>query len=89
MTPAPNLATQEALERWIRAALARALERPEDDIGLETEFDTLGLPSLEAVSLSGELEEALGRPVDANIVFDHPSVARLAAALSREERADA
>jgi acyl carrier protein len=86
MTPptAADLSTRENLERWIRTALARALERPETDIALDADFDSLGLPSLEAVTLSGDLEDALGRPVDANVVFDHPSIARLAAALTTE-----
>jgi acyl carrier protein len=62
----------------IRAGLARALDVPEDSLEDAREFDDYGLPSLEAVELAGDLEDFLGREIDAEIIFDHPSIDRLA-----------
>jgi acyl carrier protein len=62
----------------IRAALARALEIGEASLDDDRDFDAYGLPSLEAVELAGELEDFLGREIDAEAIFDHPSISRLA-----------
>ncbi len=66
------------LRSFIRAVLARALSRAPEDIDDNMDFDALGVPSIEAVMLTGELEDWLGRPVDAEAALDHASVARLA-----------
>ncbi len=70
--------TEPALRTWIRAALARALGLSVTKIDDEQDFDAYGLPSLEAVMLTGDLEDLLGRPVDAEAALEHASVARLA-----------
>lgn len=75
--------TEADLRAWIRDALARALSLPADAIDDEREFDAYGLPSLEAVMLTGDLEDWLGRPVDAEAALDHASVARLARHLAQ------
>lgn len=75
---AHTVMTEPDLRDWIRSALARALALPVAAIDDECDFDTYGLPSLEAVMLTGDLEDLLGRPVDAEAALDHASVARLA-----------
>ncbi|MBL8558072.1 MAG: acyl carrier protein [Hyphomonadaceae bacterium] len=62
----------------IRASLASALSVAESTLDDDRDFDAYGLPSLEAVELAGELEDFLGREIDAEAIFDHPSVAQLA-----------
>ncbi|MDX2234289.1 MAG: acyl carrier protein [Hyphomonadaceae bacterium] len=69
---------ETALRAWIRAALAQALSMPPEAIDDEQTFDAYGLPSLEAVMLTGDLEDWLGRPVDAEAALAHASVAALA-----------
>lgn len=70
--------TEHELRAFIRAALARALQLEAREIDDDLDFDSLGLPSLEAVMLTADLEDWLGRPVDAEAALDHASVARLA-----------
>jgi len=70
--------SEAELRGFIRDALARALHMGPSEIDDEREFDALGLPSLDAVMLTGELEDWLGRPVDAEAALEHASVARLA-----------
>ena len=76
LTGAPP--TETELRDWIRAALARALGLADTEIDDERKFDAYGLPSLEAVMLTGDLEDLLGRPIDAEAALEHASVARLA-----------
>jgi acyl carrier protein len=66
------------LRVWIRESLARALQIDAGSIDDDEDFDALGLPSLEAVMLTSDLEDRLGRPVDAEVALEHASVARLA-----------
>lgn len=70
--------TEADIRAFIRAALAAALHLPPDSIDEERDFDAYGLPSLEAVMLTGDLEDWLGRPVDAEAALENGSVARLA-----------
>ena len=77
--------TEAALRDWIRGALARAMGLATTEIDDDREFDAYGLPSLEAVMLTGDLEDLLGRPVDAEAALDHASVTRLARHLASNE----
>lgn len=67
-----------AWEDWLLARLGAALGQPPEALDPELAFVELGLDSVLLVELSGELEEALGQPLDPNLLFEHPSVARLA-----------
>lgn len=69
--------TEDDLRPLIRAMLARALRIEPAEIDDDQEFDALGLPSVEAVMLTGELEDLLGRPINAEAALEHASVARL------------
>lgn len=70
--------TEAQIRAQIRASLASALSVAENTLDDERDFDAYGLPSLEAVELAGELEDFLGREIDAEAIFDHPTVSQLA-----------
>lgn len=76
--------SEAELRDWIRRALGRALQRDPQDIDDDADFDALGLPSLEAVMMTGDLEDWLNRPVDAELAMLHASVARLARHLATQ-----
>ena len=73
-----DLLTEARMRIWLTESVARALARPLEADDETRTFDELGLSSLEAVVLAGDLELFLGRPIDANVAFDHPSIAALA-----------
>jgi acyl carrier protein len=58
----------------IRARVAQRLNRAAAEIGLLTPWSELGLDSLEAANLSGEIEKALGRRIDPAALWDHRTV---------------
>ncbi|MBI5768908.1 MAG: thioester reductase domain-containing protein [Verrucomicrobia bacterium] len=74
--PAPDAA---ALQQWLVARVAAALKISATSVDPHAPLATLGLDSLAAVELSGDLEKHLGRAVAPTIVYDHPTIARLAA----------
>jgi acyl transferase domain-containing protein/acyl-CoA synthetase (AMP-forming)/AMP-acid ligase II len=77
----------DSLIQWLRTAIAAELDlpRPEDldpDVGL---FD-LGLTSALAVELRARLEPLVGRSLPATLVFDYPTISKLATHLAGQSR---
>nr|WSY54834.1 amino acid adenylation domain-containing protein [Streptomyces sp. NBC_00886] len=64
-------------EELLAGIFAEVLEV--DRVGLDDDFFTLGGHSLRATRLIGKVRRALGTEVPIRAVFDHPTVARLAA----------
>jgi len=69
-------------EKQIRDRLVREIAAsagvPIEQIDSREPFASYGLASLEAVYLIGTLEEWLGIPLDATLMWDHPTVDALA-----------
>jgi acyl carrier protein len=72
----------EAIQKWILEWLAREMQIPADDLDAAKSFESFGMTSLLAVTMTGDLEDWLGREVDPAIMYDHPTVAGLAGALA-------
>jgi amino acid adenylation domain-containing protein len=72
---APELARVRA---WLVARIAERTGRAAREIDPRASFASLGIDSVAAVGLSGELEEWLGRTLPPTLLFDHPSIGRLA-----------
>ncbi|WP_010539911.1 polyketide synthase Pks13 [Dietzia alimentaria] len=66
------------LREWLRGWVCRAtgldLSKVTDDRSLEE----YGLSSRDAVTLSADLEDLVGRPLDATVAYQHPTIASLA-----------
>ncbi len=68
-SPAPT-----ALLPWLAAAIARTLELAPEQIDVDADFDGFGLDSVQAVALSGELSDHLGRELPATLLYEHRSI---------------
>nr|WP_218007388.1 non-ribosomal peptide synthetase [Nocardia otitidiscaviarum] len=75
---APVTATQRRVAETMAELLGRAVDR----VGLDDDFFALGGNSLSAAKLSARLSTRLGAPVAMRTVFEHPTVAALAAAVA-------
>src|SRR5438874_10793765 len=75
--------TAEAIQAWLIDRLAAQLAIAPDEIDVRAPFASYGLGSIHAVSLSGELERWLGRPLAPTLVYDFPSVQALARQLAQ------
>ena len=65
---------REWLRGWVCRATGLELSQVTDDRSLEE----YGLSSRDAVTLSADLEDLLGAPLDATVAYQHPTIASLA-----------
>ncbi|GAO41451.1 hybrid non-ribosomal peptide synthetase/type I polyketide synthase [Flavihumibacter petaseus] len=66
------------IQQWLVRQLAASLHLEPELIDIREPFAHYGLSSGEAVSLSGELEELLGRRLSPTLVYEYPSIFTLA-----------
>lgn len=66
------------LEAWLIERISAETGLPAQEIEVDMPFARLGLDSTAAVALTGELEEVLGQTLDPTVVFEFPTIARLA-----------
>ncbi len=78
------LQTKEAIQTWLIAHIAEELGIGADAIDPRSSFDDLGMASRDVVTLSGDLENWLGRKLSPTLLWEHPSVALLSVYLSGE-----
>lgn len=70
--------TTEMLASWLISQLAERLELDPQHIDPEREFIDYGLNSVDAVSLSGDLENFLGRRLSPTLLWDYSTISVLA-----------
>src|SRR5579883_364391 len=76
---APDRARRrEAIQIWLIEHIAPLCHCPSNEIDIRVPFTDYGLSSREAVRLSGELEELLGRTLEPTLLYTYPSIETLA-----------
>ncbi|MDX6742516.1 SDR family NAD(P)-dependent oxidoreductase [Actinocorallia sp. A-T 12471] len=65
--------------------IAHRADMVPDEVDVDRPLEEFGLASRDAVAIAGELEELLGRSLPATLVWEHPTISRIAAALSGAE----
>jgi acyl carrier protein len=81
-------ATALEIEAWITDHMSETLRIAHDKVDPHRTFEQFGMGSLEGVALVAALEEWLGRPLDATITWDYPTISALATHLAIAERSD-
>lgn len=76
----------EEIQNWFQSYVAEALQRPAENIELTVPFETLGLDSVTAVGMSGDLETWLGLSIDPMVIYDYPTIESLAEFLAECSR---
>jgi phthiocerol/phenolphthiocerol synthesis type-I polyketide synthase B len=76
---------EKALRHWLADYLVTTIGCSPEDIDFSASMSDLGVSSSDAVVLSGELSELLGRPVSPVEFWEHPSIDVLAAFLAGSE----
>jgi len=72
------VSSEEVIMDWLAHALARMINLKAEDVDVTVPLVRYGLDSVQAVRLSGELEEWLGRPLAPSLVYEYPTIASLA-----------
>ncbi len=80
----PQIPTEKAIQDWLIRQLAEQLELEPAEIDIHAPFDSYGLSSREAVILSGDLEEWLGRTLSPTLAYEYPTIQALAQFLAGE-----
>lgn len=70
--------TVAQLRDWLRAWVAETTGQDATSLDDDSSLESYGLSSRDAVALTGELEDLLGRPVEATLAYQYPSIAALA-----------
>jgi len=71
----------EEIRGWLKSRIAHRLGLRPEDVPSDQPVTRLGVDSTEAVVISGELQEWLGRRVAPTALWDHPTIDALAAHL--------
>ena len=77
-----DTATREEIATWLTERVAYFLERPPAEIDPGVELVELGLDSVYALTLCGDIEDRFDLEVDPTIVWDHPTIRSLAHGIS-------
>jgi len=70
------------LSQWLTNRFAQDLKVEPSEVSLETTFDRMGLDSLTLLTILGDLAEHLGRELETSLLFEHPTINRLATYLA-------
>jgi phthiocerol/phenolphthiocerol synthesis type-I polyketide synthase A len=68
----------------IRALVARELRTPESELEVDRPFVELGLDSMMALSIRRDIEQLAGLELSAIMLWNHPTIAKLAAYLTKK-----
>ena len=79
-----NKRSQEEIEEWITKKIAELIGIDFCEVEEDVPFHSYGLDSSDAISMAGDLEEWLGKELNATFFYDYPTIAILAAHLSKE-----
>ena len=74
--------SSETITAWLVAEIAKRLNVPAQQIDITAPFDRYGLDSLAAVTLSGDLEQWLGRELSPTLVYEYATIEALAGYLA-------
>ncbi|OMR21944.1 polyketide synthase [Burkholderia pseudomallei] len=74
----PASAHSASIELWLIERIACYLQRAPHEIRPDTPLDEIGLDSVYALTLCGEIEEVLHLTVEPTIAWDYPTVAEIA-----------
>lgn len=69
--------SRDELRDWLCKEVASLLDTHPEEIDLQRPLGEQGLDSVDAVGLTGELEDLLGIELDPTLAFEYPSIEAL------------
>jgi len=78
----PVAGSPDALAAWLRADLAVRVQREPSEIRADEQFARYGLTSLQGTGMMAALSRLLGRTVPVALLWAHPTIATLSAAIA-------
>lgn len=74
MMESNQIKTKKQISNWLISYTSQLVEMNSEDIDPSLPFESYGIDSTGAVGLSGDLSNWLGLPLDANLIYDHPTI---------------
>lgn len=71
------------IQSWLISYLAELMEVDRDEIDIKIPFDEYGLDSSMSVTMVADLEAWLGRTLDPTLIYDYPTLEKLARHVSQ------
>jgi len=72
------------IQCWLVERVAAYLEKTPEDISTTLPLADMGMDSMYALSLCGDIEDKLNLEVEPTLAWDHPSIEAIAAYLVRQ-----
>ena len=66
------------IQSWLIERVAEEMEQAKEEIDPQLPFSTIGLDSAAALALTGDLEDLLNISIDPTVIFEYPTIAKLA-----------
>jgi len=76
--------TEDEIRTWLTSYLADILDLPSEEVDPNANFDEFGLDSALAISLTGDLEEWLGKKVNPTLLYNYTTISSLSKNLAAE-----
>lgn len=77
-----SVVTEDAVQSWLVSRVTAYGKRSDRAFTVDTEFSEIGIDSVYALTLCGDIEDEYGLEVDAEIMWDYPTIRALAAHLT-------
>jgi acyl carrier protein len=75
-------AGSDTLQGWLRERVAAYADVPADGIDVDARLTDLGLDSVYALTLCGDIEDTFNIEMDPSVIWDHDTIRALADALA-------
>ncbi|MEV6427602.1 acyl carrier protein [Nocardia sp. NPDC051463] len=79
-----NVTHPSTIQGWLVERIADYTEREPHQVDPTVPLAELGMDSVSAVTLCGEIEDRWSLDIDPTLVFDYPTIAEIAAYLAAE-----
>lgn len=77
-----ELTGAERIEEYIAGFISKELGIPESDVDYDLNFGAFGLSSMSGMKLVGQLEEELQTKIKPSMLFENPTISKLAEAIA-------
>jgi len=75
--------TEEQIRAWLISSISAVVEVDPQTIDIRKPLEYYGMDSMQAMHLSGDLEDWLGRQLSPTVVWDYPTIELLATHLAQ------
>ncbi len=75
--PLPSVPTAEQISTWLVETMADHMEVSPSEIDVDEEFAAIGIDSITALNMTGELAEAIGTDLHQTLFWDYPDIPSL------------